>query len=49
LFFRIEASGVGVDDFSKSVMKFGRNIRIAFKRIDLVNCDAPMDGLVVPF
>ena len=27
----------------------GRNIRIAFKRIDLVNCDAPMDGLVVPF
>jgi len=24
-------------------------IRIAFKKIDLVNCDAPMDGLVVPF
>ena len=25
----------------------GPGIRIAFKRIDLVNCDAPMDGLVV--
>ncbi len=24
-------------------------IRIAFKRIDLVNCDMPLDGLVVPF
>jgi hypothetical protein len=24
-------------------------IRIAFKKIDLVNADAPMDGLVVPF
>jgi benzoate/toluate 1,2-dioxygenase beta subunit len=27
----------------------GADIRIAFKRVDLVNCDAPMDGLVVPF
>ncbi len=27
----------------------GDNIRIAVKRIDLVNCDAPLDGLVVPF
>ncbi len=24
-------------------------VRIAWKRVDLVNCDAPMDGLVVPF
>ncbi len=24
-------------------------IRIAQKRVDLVNCDAPMDGLAVPF
>jgi benzoate/toluate 1,2-dioxygenase beta subunit len=24
-------------------------IRIAMKRVDLVNCDAPMDGLVIPF
>ena len=24
-------------------------IRIAWKRVDLVNCDAVLDGLVVPF
>jgi benzoate/toluate 1,2-dioxygenase subunit beta len=24
-------------------------LRIASKRVDLVNCDAPLDGLVVPF
>ena len=24
-------------------------IRIAWKRVDLVNCDAPMDGLTQPF
>jgi hypothetical protein len=24
-------------------------IRIASKRVDLVNCDAAMDGLVIPF
>ena len=24
-------------------------IRIAWKRVDLVNCDAPLDGIVVPF
>jgi benzoate/toluate 1,2-dioxygenase beta subunit len=24
-------------------------MRIAMKRVDLVNCDAPLDGLVVPF
>lgn len=25
------------------------NLRIAMKRVELVNCDAPLDGLVVPF
>ena len=25
------------------------NIKIAWKRVDLVNCDGPMDGIVVPF
>ena len=25
------------------------NIRIAAKRVDLVNCDAPLDGIVIPF
>jgi benzoate/toluate 1,2-dioxygenase beta subunit len=24
-------------------------LRIRFKRVDLLNCDAPLDGLVVPF
>ncbi len=27
----------------------GDDTRIAMKRVDLVNCDAPLDGLVVPF
>ncbi len=27
----------------------GDEMRIAMKRVDLVNCDAPLDGLVVPF
>jgi 3-phenylpropionate/cinnamic acid dioxygenase small subunit len=27
----------------------GDDLRIAWKRVDLVNCDAPLDGLVVPF
>jgi 3-phenylpropionate/cinnamic acid dioxygenase small subunit len=27
----------------------GGDIRIAWKRVDLVNCDGPMDGIVVPF
>ena len=27
----------------------GGDIKIAWKRVDLVNCDGPMDGIVVPF
>jgi 3-phenylpropionate/cinnamic acid dioxygenase small subunit len=27
----------------------GGDIRIAWKRVDLINCDGPMDGIVVPF
>jgi 3-phenylpropionate/cinnamic acid dioxygenase small subunit len=27
----------------------GSRILIAWKRVDLVNCDAPMDGITVPF
>jgi benzoate/toluate 1,2-dioxygenase beta subunit len=27
----------------------GDDMRIGMKRVDLVNCDAPLDGLVVPF
>ena len=34
--------------FHRLVQQDG-GIRIAWKRVDLVNCDAPLDGLVVPF
>jgi acyl-CoA hydrolase len=30
------------------VLASGR-IMIAWKRVDLVNCDAPLDGITVPF
>ncbi len=30
------------------VQSSGR-IMIAWKRVDLVNCDAPLDGITVPF
>ena len=32
-----------------TLVQSGAAIQIASKRIDLVNCDAPLDGLVVPF
>jgi 3-phenylpropionate/cinnamic acid dioxygenase small subunit len=31
------------------LVRAGNGIRIAWKRVDLVNCDAPLEGLVVPF
>jgi 3-phenylpropionate/cinnamic acid dioxygenase small subunit len=31
------------------LVRGGDGISIAWKRVDLVNCDAPLDGLVVPF
>jgi 3-phenylpropionate/cinnamic acid dioxygenase small subunit len=31
------------------LVRTGGGLRIASKRVDLVNCDAPMEGLVVPF
>jgi 3-phenylpropionate/cinnamic acid dioxygenase small subunit len=34
--------------FHRLVQTDGR-LRIAWKRVDLVNCDAPMDGITVPF
>jgi hypothetical protein len=27
----------------------GNATRIAMKKVELVNCDAPLDGLVLPF
>jgi benzoate/toluate 1,2-dioxygenase beta subunit len=31
------------------LMQSGGRIMIAWKRVDLVNCDAPLDGITVPF
>jgi benzoate/toluate 1,2-dioxygenase beta subunit len=31
------------------LVRMDGRLRIASKRVDLVNCDAPLDGLVVPF
>jgi benzoate/toluate 1,2-dioxygenase beta subunit len=31
------------------LVRHGDGFRIRLKRVDLVNCDAPLDGLVVPF
>jgi 3-phenylpropionate/cinnamic acid dioxygenase small subunit len=31
------------------LVRSGGGLRIASKRVDLVNCDAPMEGLVIPF
>jgi 3-phenylpropionate/cinnamic acid dioxygenase small subunit len=32
-----------------SLVADGDSIKIKMKRVNLVNCDAPMDGLVIPF
>src|SRR5262249_574190 len=34
---------------SHELVRVDGRLRIASKRVDLVNCDAPLDGLVVPF
>ncbi len=31
------------------LMDAGGHIMIAWKRVDLVNCDAPLDGITIPF
>jgi 3-phenylpropionate/cinnamic acid dioxygenase small subunit len=31
------------------LVRVGGDIRIAWKRVDLVNCDAALEGLLVPF
>jgi benzoate/toluate 1,2-dioxygenase beta subunit len=31
------------------LVQAGGRILIAWKRVDLVNCDAPLDGITVPF
>lgn len=47
--YRREEQRIFAGTYRHTLVTTGGDTRIAFKRIDLVNCDAPMDGLVVPF
>ena len=47
-FRRNEQRLFGGTSFHRLIV-IGGDIRIASKRVDLVNCDAPLDGIVVPF
>jgi benzoate/toluate 1,2-dioxygenase beta subunit len=47
--YRREEQRLFAGTYRHTLVTTGGDIRIAFKRTDLVNCDAPMDGLVVPF
>jgi 3-phenylpropionate/cinnamic acid dioxygenase small subunit len=47
--YRREEQRIFAGTYRHTLVATGGDIRIALKRVDLVNCDAPMDGLVVPF
>ncbi len=47
-FRRNEQRLFGGTSFHRLIV-IGGDIHIASKRVDLVNCDAPLDGIVVPF
>jgi 3-phenylpropionate/cinnamic acid dioxygenase small subunit len=47
--YRREEQRLFAGTYRHRLVAEGDDIRIAMKRIDLVNCDAPLDGLVVPF
>jgi benzoate/toluate 1,2-dioxygenase beta subunit len=47
--YRREEQRLFAGTYRHRLVTAGDEIRIAMKRIDLVNCDAPLDGLVVPF
>lgn len=47
--YRRETQRLFAGTYLHQLVGEGDNMRIAMKRIDLVNCDAPLDGLVVPF
>lgn len=47
--YRREEQRIFAGTYRHALVTTGGDTRIAFKRVDLVNCDAPMDGLVVPF
>lgn len=47
--YRREAQRVFAGTYLHRLVIEGNEMRIGMKRVDLVNCDAPLDGLVVPF
>jgi ethylbenzene dioxygenase subunit beta len=47
--YRREAQRLFAGTYMHRLLGHGEDMRIAMKRVDLVNCDAPLDGLVVPF
>jgi 3-phenylpropionate/cinnamic acid dioxygenase small subunit len=47
--FRREEQRLFAGTYFHRLVQGEAGIRIAFKRINLINCDAPLDGLVVPF
>ena len=48
--YRREAQRIfGGTCFHRLVRTAGTEIRIAWKRVDLINCDAALEGIVVPF
>ena len=47
--YRREEQRIFAGTYRHRLVTTGGDTRIALKRVDLVNCDAPMDGLVVPF
>ncbi len=47
--YRRETQRLFAGTYLHRLVGASENMRIAHKRVDLVNCDAPLDGLVVPF
>ena len=47
--YRREAQRIFAGTCFHRLLRGGNGIQIAWKRVDLVNCDAPHEGLVVPF
>jgi benzoate/toluate 1,2-dioxygenase beta subunit len=47
--YRRESQRLFADSAFHRLVQTGGAIRIAWKRVELVNCDAPMDGITQPF
>jgi ethylbenzene dioxygenase subunit beta len=47
--YRREEQRLFAGTYTHRLVEDGGELHIAMKRVDLVNCDAPLDGLVVPF